>query len=511
LSIDRKLGIRSEPGLKLKKKIAVFLPISMVIAGAAYGADLPNKKAPPAPPSTTSCFASFYDYMSASAQDCPLSYMGVTLYGQIDVGGGYSSHAGRFDSAYPNGVQELVGKFSNGARYQWVPNGLSQSNVGIKGREEFAPGWAFVFDANMGFDPYSLQLSNGPRSLVNNNNVTIGNQTANGDSSRAGQWDNARAYLGLSNSTFGTLTIGRQNTFSNDAVGAYDLLGGAYAFSLIGFSSSYVAGMGVTETTRYNTSVKYQVTYNNMRAGALWQFGGYDQGNGSKAAYQFDVGADYAGFSFDAIYSHATDAVALSAYAVNPLPAGVSQDDLKATLADTDGIVLAAKYTTGPFKLFGGYENVHFKPPSDNYVNGFSTLGDYTVLPGAVSVTNYVRNKILQAAWAGAKYAIRSDLDITAAYYWAGQNNYSSDANMANPAYCAANTKPAVPGATPQGSANSTCAGTLQAVSGMVDWRPYKRLDVYAGVMYSKASGGIASGYIHSDNIAPSAGVRLTF
>jgi hypothetical protein len=45
----------------------------------------------------------------------------------------------------------------------------------------------------------------------------------------------------------------------------------------------------------------------------------------------------------------------------------------------------------------------------------------------------------------------------------------------------------------------------------MIDWRPYKRLDVYAGVMYSKASGGIASGYIHSDNIAPSAGVRLTF
>ena len=42
----------------------------------------------PAPPAAVSCFASFYDYMRASAQDCPLTYMGVTVYGQIDVGAG---------------------------------------------------------------------------------------------------------------------------------------------------------------------------------------------------------------------------------------------------------------------------------------------------------------------------------------------------------------------------------------------------------------------------------------
>jgi hypothetical protein len=38
-----------------------------------------------------------------------------------------------------------------------------------------------------------------------------------------------------------------------------------------------------------------------------------------------------------------------------------------------------------------------------------------------------------------------------------------------------------------------------------------KRLDVYAGVMYSIASGGIASGYIHSTNIDPTIGLRLSF
>ena len=459
------------------------------------------------PPSTASCFASFHDYMSASAQNCPLTYMGITLYGQIDVGAGYSSHGADFNRYYNNGVAELIAKFSQGAKYQLVPNGLSQSNIGVRGREEFTPGWFLVFDVNTSFDPYSLQISNGPRSLAENNDVPVQFQNENADSSRAGQWDNTRGYVGLSNSTFGTLTVGRETTFSNDAVFAYDPMSGSYAFSLIGNSSTYVSGVGDTETARYNTSIKYQVAYGGVRAGALWQFGGYEQGNGSSGAYQFDLGADYAGFSVDGIYSYARNAVALSTYSVNPLPAGVTQDDLKATLADISGVVLAGKYASGPFTFFGGYENARFSPPSDAFPQGFDTIGGFTVLPGAVSATNYIDNKVLQVAWVGAKYALRPDLDITGAYYWAGQNNYTP----AGMTPCGPNTTVPAPGYAPQGSNHSTCAGALQAVSGVIDWRPYKRLDVYGGAMFSGASGGVANGYLQSANFAPTAGLRFSF
>jgi predicted porin len=495
--------------MKMFGRIQLAAIAVSALASAAHAADLPTSKPPAPPPPTASCFASFYDYLSASAQDCPLTYMGVTLYGQIDVGAGYSSHGANFNPSYPQGVQELIQKFSNTSKFQLVPNGLTTSNIGIKGKEEIIPGWWLVFNADMGFDPYSLQLANGPRSLVDNNAVTVGNQTANGDSSRAGQWDNQQGYVGLSNKTFGTLTVGRQFSYSYDAVGAYDPMGNSYAFSLIGNSSTYVSGVGDTEVARYNTSIKYQIAYNNFRAGALWQWGGYDQGNGAQGAYQFDVGADYAGFSVDAIYSYAKDVVSLSTYATDPLPKGVSQDDLKATLADINGGILAGKYVTGPFKLFAGYEYARFSPPSDTFPDGIGTLGGYNVLPGAVTTTSYIHNKILQVAWTGATYAIRPDLDITGAYYWAGQNNYSPAGSPAS--FCAANTKPAIPGAAPQGTANTTCAGQLYAVSGMVDWRPYKRVDVYGGVMFSEASGGIASGYIHSTNIAPTVGLRFTF
>jgi predicted porin len=496
---------------------------ALAVIGGARSADLPTKKAPSAPPpSTASCFASFYDYMSASARDCPLSYMGITVYGQVDVGAGWSSHASRFNPVYSPGVNSVISKTSRGPAFQWVPNGMSQSNVGIKGREEFAPGWAFVFDANLGFDPYSLQLANGPKSLVQNNNTPLIDQNSSGDSSRAGQWDNTRGYIGLSNTTLGTLTVGRQYTLSTDLVNAYDPMGGTYAFSLIGYSGSFGGGLGVTEMARYNTSVKYQVAYNNLRAAFAWQFGGYSQGNGSNGAYQVDLGADYAGFSVDAVYSYARDAVALGTYSFGALPPRASVDDLKATLADVGSGIVGVKYVNGPYKLFGGYEYSRFQNPSDSYAtdavaNGFTTLGGYTALPGAanISVTSYTNNKIMQVAWLGATYAIRPDLDLTGAYYYAEQNNFYPGGltKAANAAACLSNTtKSAATGFhTLKGTANTYCAGHEEAESALLDWRPFKRLDVYAGVMFSQAAGGLASGLFHTSNIAPTAGLRLTF
>ena len=118
-----------------------------------------------------------------------------------------------------------------------------------------------------GFDPYSGNLVNGPRSLVQNNGLPLVLQSANSDSSRAGQFDNSVGYLGLSNLTFGTLTVGRVTSLTLDGVIAYDPMAGSYAFSALGYSGSY-AGFGDTETNRANTGVKYRVNYENFHGGA---------------------------------------------------------------------------------------------------------------------------------------------------------------------------------------------------------------------------------------------------
>ena len=101
--------------------------------------------------------------MIADPDNCPLAWNGFTLYGRFDYGAGYESHGVPFNGNYPNGVETLISKNSNGPRYTIVPNGLGQSHVGINGVEPIVSDWSLVFKFENGFDPYTLQRANGPK------------------------------------------------------------------------------------------------------------------------------------------------------------------------------------------------------------------------------------------------------------------------------------------------------------------------------------------------------------
>jgi predicted porin len=293
--------------------IGVSALLNTAPLGGANAADIPTKAPPPAAaPATPASCGSLWDFIATA---CPLTWYGITVYGTVDVGGGWLSHGTPFSGTSPPSQDYLIQKNSNRPLWGGAPNAMSNSNIGIKGTEQIAPGWSFVFAVQAGFNPYSWNLSNGPGSIAQNINVPLTSQNALADSSRAGQFFNDLGYVGVSSPTYGTLTVFRQNSLTLDGVLAYDPMAGSYAFSPIGWQGT-TCGVGDTEDCRFSTAVKYRVNVDMFRAAALWQFGGYGQNNASDGAYQGQIGADIKNvangtLSVDAIYSYVRDAVSM--------------------------------------------------------------------------------------------------------------------------------------------------------------------------------------------------------
>jgi predicted porin len=477
-------------------KILLASTAAIALCGAAQAADdLPvYTKAPPLTPAPplVSCTSAVQFFVT----DCPLTYYGITIYGTYDAGGGWESHAAPYNGNFFIGVTELVQKQSRPSS-AWLPtpNGLSQTNVGVRGREQIVNGLDFVFDLNLGYQPYSGLLSNGPGSIAGNNGVALPMQNSNADSSRAGQWYNGVGYAGLSSQTYGTVTFGRQNSLELDGVNAYDPMGGSYAFSVIGWQGTAVGG-GDTEDARISTALKYRVDVGNnlFRLGAIYQIGGYDNNNATQGMWGAQIGKDFdfgaAGkLSVDAIYSEdkgAVKAANLSA-AQNLMAPGT----LAATISDDNSVMLLAKYTYHQLRLYGGYEYITFANPTTAATPGF--VGIAGIPMQFLTQTSFAINEHLQISWTGARYAITPTLDAGVAYYHYDQNSFHVGG------FCAS------------AATASSCAGTLNAASFDIDWQFAKKFDLYGGVMYSAVAGGLANGYQVFNNWAPTAGLRFRF
>ncbi len=474
-------------------------------ATEALAADMPTTKAAPeattnAAPQPTMC-SSFGDFVLT---DCPLTWNGITLYGTVDAGVTWESHGAPFNGMSAVGAAYLIQKYSNHPQWSLAPNGLTNSNIGVKGDEPFAPGWAFVFDLEAGFDPYSLQFSDGPHSVADEAGVPLTNANSYADSSRAGQFYNSVGYLGVS-SPYGTLTVFRQNSLTLDAVFAYDPLGASYAFSPIGWQG-ITCGVGDTEDCRFTTSVKYRGQFGQFRAAGLWQFGGYGLNNASTGAYQLQLGGDIPNLadgtlSLDAIGSYVQNAVSLG-LAGNTLPAVLPQV-LTATLSDDTSVMLVGKYTHGPFTLFGGYEGIRYAPPSNPYAPGagFSDISGDFVCAGCAAFNNTNINstafnagdRILNVFWTGVKYTIITNVNLIGAYYHYDQPTFGAPTNCST------------------ASSSANCHGTFDALSFAADWQFEKKFDAYAGLMYSQVNGGLANGYLNRNTIDPTVGLRFRF
>lgn len=421
----------------------------------------------------------------AAAGDESLTWNGITFYGTYDIGVAYQSHGTPLSQDWFVGVQYLISKSSNKPITSIAPNGLSQSRLGLRGTESINEDLDFIFNAETGFDPQSGNLADAPAALTHNNGVPLERQTSAGDSARAGQLFNGQAYAGISSKAAGTLTVGRQNTVLLDNILRYDAMSGSYAFSVIGLSGT-VAGGGDTEDTRLDGSGKYVIKLGDMHVAALYQPG--KTGGSPGRAWQGNIGFEYAGLSVDGVYAQKKTAISvasLSAAQASTAPV----NSLAATISDNESYTLGASYAAGPFKVSAGYEHIKYENPSNPLTAGFSGLGGYWI--AFANNTAFPKAKVLQASWGGIKYLIAPNFDITGAIYHYDQNSYGL-------AHCSNTSAP-------------TCSGSLDAYSLMADYRFSKRFDTYAGVMYSKVAGGLASGFLNDSTVSPMVGLRFRF
>ncbi len=467
--------------------------------------------------------------------DCTLTWHGITLYGAYDVGVGWVSH-GLPVNGYNYEGESLVNRNGFQSRFLVAPNNLQQTGFGVRGKEEFAPGWSIVFNASTGINPQSGLLANAPATDTVNNGLPRSSYSEAIDGARAGQPFNDEYYGGISSAQFGTLTFGRQRSLGTDAMLLYDPAGGSYAFSYIGYNGT-MAGGGDTDDSRWDDALKYRLTYGPVHFGAMYKFANGSGGCFSASAtwtaanctperphnnaYGFDVGGEHGKFSADAVFQHYNQAISVlnpllgpqsltapyqsttDSINTNPIN-GVNLIDPNNTVygivTDNSAIMVAAKYAWDPFKFFAGYEYIWQNNPKQPLGVGATDQGGYIM--SGVEDNNLDSQKLVQIWWTGVKYAYNRKTDITLSWYQQRQNDFRV------PSTC-----------SPAAGFRSSCAGTLNEVSLYADYHFTKRLDGFVGVAYSYVTGGLAIAiphgpgvpYLYPTNVAPTIGVRFAF
>jgi predicted porin len=433
----------------------------------------------------------------AAEADDSLTWFGVTLYGTVDVGYTYQSRGTPLNDYFPPGLEYMVQKNAGKTISSVSENGLSQSKIGLRGTHEFFPGWSGVFKLETHFNPLSGNISDGVKSVVQNNGVAQINQNTNGDSNRAGQAFGGAAYAGVSSPVYGTVTVGRQNSLLLDNVVKYDPMGGSYAFSFVGYSGT-VIGTGDTQDGRLDNSVKYFNQIGLFRIGGQFQNGGGGSGGN---ALEANLGGDpLPGLSIDAAYANKKDAILAtpaSAAQMAALPAGISPNTaVNAAVSDNWTWGVNASYVWQALKFYGSFQDIHFRNPQTHLSVGAPDIGGYTL--GFVNNNPYPQGaKILQYMWSGAKYSYNPHLDVTVAWYLIVQNQFRRGAGIPCPGGVAD---------------NAACSGREAGWSLVGDYKFDRHFDVYVGAMYSHIADGFAAGPTQTTfTIDPTIGGRFNF
>jgi predicted porin len=318
----------------------------------------------------------------------------VTLYGIIDAGISYANHAKN-----AAGGSDKLFKYDDG-----VAQG---SRWGIRGTEDLGGGLKALFVLENGF---------------NSGNGTLG---------QGGAMFGRQAYVGLAKDGMGSLTFGRQYSFSTDYLGGNYSTGGQ---TVAGNYAYHINDVDQLTSSRINNAVKFSsANFAGFTFGAMYgfsnqagAFGGAPQTGttaapvaGSARAYSFGVnyangpigvGAAYTDIRFP---GQSTPAFSTAISNVN-LATGSQVRDLR-----TFGV--GARYIFGPATMYALWTDTHFEPVTgaSTTFNNFEGGVKYAVTPALTGGLGYTYSRLTGATTghfnqvdASVDYALSKRTDV---------------------------------------------------------------------------------------------------
>jgi predicted porin len=344
----------------------------------------------------------------------------VTLYGIIDAGISYVNHSGGTTAASGTTPSHSLTKFDDG-----VAQG---SRWGIRGTEDLGGGMSAIFLLENGFNVGNGTLSQGSREF------------------------GRQAFVGLSKSGIGSMTFGRQYSFSTDFLSLYSTgsqtVAGNYGYHINDFDQ--------LTTSRIDNAVKFtSANFAGLTFGALYGFSnvagafggtlGAPANTGSSRTFSFGanyaagplgVGAAYTDIRYPSSAYPSPTAIAniTTAQLANATPAQIT--------AGTGGLLelrtfgAGARYLLGPATLWALYTNTRFVPITGKatQIDAYEAGAKYAFTPALTTGLGYTYMNIgggsnIKGHWnqidASVDYALskRTDVYVLGIYQIASGHN----------------------------------------------------------------------------------------
>ncbi len=365
------------------------------------------------------------------------------------------------------------------SRWAVVSGAEQMSRYGLQGSETFSNGFSGFFRLEGAINSASGQIANNGRSVLNNANDL---STISSASAINGQAFSRAQYVGISYPMFGSIQIGRTVAFSTEQTSEFDPLHASGLYSPIGYSGTIGGGLGITENSRLDNSIRYDNKIGDVSLGVQYKVG---QTDSSEAA---DVGSVLEGMVAYRAGPLSVEVAGSKAKNTPALSYKLFTNDVGLRVSDSFGFMVTGKYdVTSRFAISAGFEHSDQTiPSSSNNWNAQITSYYNMPLAGLVTAKAFAPtwgDAPIRTIWAGAGYRVTDAFTVSAGYY-----NVNNEANSHNDQY------------------------TIQQFGIIPSYALNERFDVYAGLLIAHYTGAYLAQFspitVATGNVLYGIGVR---